>query len=182
MLFSMLAVPCLKCTLCCTAFGLNCQMHSTGGTRPKNSYPLFDMTLVLGFWSFFVKHTAHGGPDQRTAVLCLTWTWWCSLWSFLWNLQHSEDQTKEQLSFVWHQLGGAHLLVFSVKQAEQERVNAALRRKEEQIKEQLSRERERSDKRDRSPDRKWVTALTACLPEQFLSMPWFWLHGTASPP
>ena len=45
-------------------------------------------------------------------------------------------------------------MVFSVKQAEQERVNAALRRKEEQIKEQLSRERERSDKRDRSPDRK----------------------------
>merc|ERR1712087_141131 len=40
------------------------------------------------------------------------------------------------------------------RQAEQERVNAALRRKEEQIKEQLSREREKSDKRDRSPDRK----------------------------
>ena len=95
MLFSMLAVPCLKCTLCCTAFGLNCQMHSTGGTRPKNSYPLFDMTLVLGFWSFFCEaystwrtRPKNSCPLFDISLVVLT------CWSFLWNRQNRSGSTQ----------------------------------------------------------------------------------------
>ena len=55
-----------------------CEAYSTWRTRPKNSCPLFDMNLVVLTLVFSVKLTAQWGPDQRTAVLCLTSAWWCS--------------------------------------------------------------------------------------------------------
>ena len=83
MLFSMLAVPCLKCTLCRTAFGLNCEMHGTGGTRPKNSYPLFDMTLV-----FSEAHsTGRTGPKNSCPLFDIILVV-LTFWSFLWNRQN----------------------------------------------------------------------------------------------